>query len=135
MQKLQTPGQYYAAEFPGNASEHVTKDSHSSFSLGLLTRKFGSDCDEYGKIFHQDIAGIEKRYQGKWSGNALADYCWSFMTHESNAHHRRACKRKSFWSVHGKKFCTDAAPSGRAVAFTGGELCNYTFGYVALSFL
>ena len=30
-----------------------------------------------------------------------------------------------------KKFGTDAAPSGRAVAFTGGELCNYTFGYAA----
>ena len=33
--------------------------------------------------------------------------------------------------VHGKKFGTDAAPSGRAVAFTGGELCDYTFEYAA----
>ena len=32
---------------------------------------------------------------------------------------------------HGKKFGTDAAPSGRAVAFTGGELCDYAFGYAA----
>ena len=29
--------------------------------------------------------------------------------------------------VHGKKFGTDVDPSGRAVAFTGGELCDYTF--------
>ena len=42
IQKLQTPGEDYAAELPGNESEHVTKDSHSSFSLGLLLRKFVS---------------------------------------------------------------------------------------------
>ena len=35
--------------------------------------------------------------------------------------------------MHEKNFGTDAAPSGRAVAFTGGELCDYTFGYAAFS--
>ena len=30
---------HYATELSGNESEHVTKDSHSSFSLGLLARK------------------------------------------------------------------------------------------------
>ena len=33
--------------------------------------------------------------------------------------------------VHGKKFGADAAPSGEAVAFSGGELCDYAFGYSA----
>ena len=33
--------------------------------------------------------------------------------------------------THGKKFGADAAPSGEAVAFTGGELCDYAFGYAA----
>ena len=33
---------------------------------------------------------------------------------------------------HGKKFGADAAPSGRAVAFNGEELCVYAFGYAAL---
>ena len=28
----------------------------------------------------------------------------------------------------GKKFGTDTAPGGRAIAFTGGELCDYAFG-------
>ena len=42
VQKLQTASEHYAAELPGNESEHVTKDSHSSFSLGLLPRKFRS---------------------------------------------------------------------------------------------
>ena len=35
--------------------------------------------------------------------------------------------------LHEKKFSKDAAPRGRAVAFTGGELCDYTFGYFANS--
>ena len=30
-----------------------------------------------------------------------------------------------------KKFGADAAPSGGAVAFSGGELCDYAFGYAA----
>ena len=38
---------------------------------------------------------------------------------------------KAEYSLHGVKFGTDAAPSGRTVVFTGGELCDYTFGYVA----
>ena len=52
--------------------------------------------DDHGNRFHQDIAEIEKRYQGKWSVNALENYYWSFMTDEPNALHHRACKRKSF---------------------------------------
>ena len=42
MQKLQIPGEHYAADFPENESEYVTKDSDSSFSLGLIFRKFES---------------------------------------------------------------------------------------------
>ena len=33
--------------------------------------------------------------------------------------------------LHGIQIGTEAAPSGRAIAFTGGELCDYTFGYAA----
>ena len=31
---------------------------------------------------------------------------------------------QSLFFLHGKKFGTDTAPNGRAVAFTGGELCD-----------
>ena len=34
-------------------------------------------------------------------------------------------------NLHGKKFGADADPSGGAVAFSGGELCDYAFGYAA----
>ena len=50
--------------------------SHLDFFLENL----GAVSDEHGKRFHQDIAEIEQRYEGKWSVNALADYCWSFLT-------------------------------------------------------
>ena len=42
-----------------------------------------------------------------------------------------ALSGRIFFTAHRKKFGTDAAPSGRAVAFTGGELCDYAFGYAA----
>ena len=42
MQKLQTPGEHYAAELPGNESKQVSKEFHSSLLLGPLPRKFGS---------------------------------------------------------------------------------------------
>ena len=50
---------------------------------------------EHGERFHQNIAEIEKRYQGKWSMNALAGYCWSLVTNETNAHHHRVPSRSS----------------------------------------
>lgn len=64
--------------------------------LDFFPENMGAVSDEHGERFHQDIATIEKRYKGKWSVNALADYCWNLMTDEPNAQHRRACKRKSF---------------------------------------
>ena len=36
--------------------------------------------------------------------------------------------KRLFKDIHGKKFGTDAVPSGRAVVFTRGELCDYAFG-------
>ena len=35
------------------------------------------------------------------------------------------------YCLHGKKFGADDAPGGEAVAFSGGELCDYAFGYAA----
>ena len=62
--------------------------------LDLFPKNLGVLSDEHGERFHQDIVEIEKRYQGKRSVKALADYCWGLMTDKLNAHHRRACKRK-----------------------------------------
>ena len=64
--------------------------------LDFFSENMGAVSDEYGERFHQDIAAIDKRFKGKWSENVLADYYWNLMIDEENAHHRRACKRKSF---------------------------------------
>ena len=64
--------------------------------LDFFPENMGAISDEHGERFHQDIATIEKKFKGKWSKNALADYCLNLMTDEANAHHRRACTRKSF---------------------------------------
>ncbi|GBM72637.1 hypothetical protein AVEN_238222-1 [Araneus ventricosus] len=32
--------------------------------------------DEQGERFHQDIKEMERRYQGRWDVNMMADYCW-----------------------------------------------------------
>lgn len=37
----------------------------------------GDFSDEQGERFHQDIKEMEKRYQGVWGINMMADYCWT----------------------------------------------------------
>ncbi|GBM39096.1 hypothetical protein AVEN_169185-1 [Araneus ventricosus] len=32
--------------------------------------------EEKGERFHQDVRDFERRYQGRWDVNMLADYCW-----------------------------------------------------------
>jgi len=32
--------------------------------------------EELGESFHQDIKTMEKRYQGRWNTNMMANYCW-----------------------------------------------------------
>jgi len=32
--------------------------------------------EEQGESFHQDIKTMEKRYQGCWKTNMMANYCW-----------------------------------------------------------
>ena len=58
---------------------------------------FPSNCgalsDEHGERFHQDIAIIEKRYQGKWSPSMLADYCWTLIRDVPDAEYKRKPKK------------------------------------------
>jgi hypothetical protein len=45
--------------------------------LDFFPDNLGAVSDEHGERFHQDIASMEKQYQGKWSPSMLADYCWT----------------------------------------------------------
>ena len=45
------------------------------YHLDFFPENMGAVSNEHGKRFHQNIATIEKRFKGKWSENALPDYC------------------------------------------------------------
>lgn len=66
-------------------------DSH----LDCFPDNLGDYSDEQGERFHQDIKELEKRYQGFWDINFLADYCWS-LKRELNIIHKRRSLRRSF---------------------------------------
>jgi len=36
----------------------------------------GDYSEEQGERFHQDIKEMERRYQGRWDINMMADFCW-----------------------------------------------------------
>ncbi|GBN30600.1 hypothetical protein AVEN_216119-1 [Araneus ventricosus] len=43
--------------------------------LEYFPDNLGKMSDEQGERFHQDIKEIERRYQGRWDVNMMADYC------------------------------------------------------------
>lgn len=43
--------------------------------LDYFPMNLGDYSEEQGERFHQDIKVMERRYQGKWSINIMADYC------------------------------------------------------------
>jgi len=56
--------------------------------LDFFPENLGEVSDEQGEIFHQDIMATEKRYQGKWTSDMLADYCWTLKRGVSDAKYR-----------------------------------------------
>ncbi|ESO03183.1 hypothetical protein HELRODRAFT_174081 [Helobdella robusta] len=56
----------------------------------------GEVSDEHGERFHQEIAVMESRYQGRWSSAMLADYCWFLQRDAPEAKHRRKSTCKKF---------------------------------------
>ena len=57
--------------------------------LNRFPENCGDVSDEQGERFHQDITGMERRYQGKWSSSILADYCWCLQRHDPDVHRKR----------------------------------------------
>lgn len=61
--------------------------------LDFFPQNCGAVSDEHGERFHQDIAGMERRYQGKWSPSMLADYCWTVVRDSPFLEYKRKAKR------------------------------------------
>ena len=63
--------------------------------LDYFPENLGAVSEEQGERFHQDIKTMEKRYQGRWNVNMIADYCWCLMRDgETYEHSRKSKKRK-----------------------------------------
>lgn len=57
---------------------HLTLKIHFLKShLDFFPEQMGAVSDEHGERFHQDIADIEDRYNGRYNPNMLGEYCWS----------------------------------------------------------
>ncbi|GFU82193.1 uncharacterized protein TNCV_4466441 [Trichonephila clavipes] len=48
--------------------------------LDYFPENLGVVSKEQGECFHQDIKEMERRYQGRWNVNMMADYCWMTAT-------------------------------------------------------
>jgi len=64
--------------------------------LDFFPDNLGAVNNEHGKIFHQDISSMEKRYQGKWSLSMLVDYCWTLKRGVPEAKYRRKSSVTTF---------------------------------------
>lgn len=50
--------------------------------------------EEHGERFHQDIKDMEKRYQGRWNRNMMANYCYMLKRDCKSAGSARKSKNK-----------------------------------------
>jgi hypothetical protein len=62
--------------------------------LDFFSENCGAVSDEHGERFHQHISSMEKKYQGKWNCDTLADYCWTLARHVPAMEYKRQAKRK-----------------------------------------
>ncbi|GFU88997.1 uncharacterized protein TNCV_2894451 [Trichonephila clavipes] len=61
--------------------------------LDYFPENLGAISEEQGECFHQDIKEMERRYQGRWNVNMMADYCWILKRENSQEHSRKSTKR------------------------------------------
>ncbi|GFV14773.1 uncharacterized protein TNCV_3959831 [Trichonephila clavipes] len=57
--------------------------------LDFFPENLGAVSDQHGECFQQEISATEKRYQGKWNANMLADYCWIIKMDTPQAKYKR----------------------------------------------
>lgn len=57
--------------------------------LDIFPENLGDVSDEQGERFHQDIARMERTYQGRWDEGMMSDYCWSLQRDNPKYEYRR----------------------------------------------
>jgi len=53
--------------------------------------------EEQGERFHQDLKDVERRYQGRWDVNMMADYCWSIAHDDASREHSTTSRTQKFY--------------------------------------
>ena len=56
--------------------------------LDFFPEHLGTVSDEQEERFHQDIATMKQRYQGRWDPAMTSDYWW-FLKREDSSSHKR----------------------------------------------
>jgi hypothetical protein len=60
--------------------------------LDYFPPNLGAVSEEQGERFHQDLKEVERRYQGRWDVNMMADYCWSIARDDPSREHSRTSR-------------------------------------------
>jgi hypothetical protein len=55
--------------------------------LDYFPPDLGVVSEEQGERFHQDLKDVERRYQGRWDVNMMADFCWSIARDDPSREH------------------------------------------------
>ena len=57
----------------------------------------GAVSEEQAERFHQDLKDVERRYQGRWDVNIMADYCWSIARDDPSREHSGTSRTHKFY--------------------------------------
>jgi len=60
--------------------------------LDYFPLNLGAVSEKQGERFHQDLKDVERRYQGRWDVNMMADYCWSIAHDDPSREHPRTSR-------------------------------------------
>jgi hypothetical protein len=60
--------------------------------LDYFPPNLGAVSEGQGERFHQDLKNVERRYQGRWDVNMMADYCWSIASNDPSREHSRTSR-------------------------------------------
>jgi hypothetical protein len=65
--------------------------------LDYFPPNLGAVSEEQGDRFHQDMIDVERRYQGRWDENMMANYCWSIARDDTSREHSRVSRTYKFY--------------------------------------
>lgn len=68
--------------------------------VDYFPKNLGDYSEEQGERFHQDIRDAERRYQGQWNTNMMADFFWLLLRETSD---EKYVKQRTKRCIQGKK--------------------------------